>query len=298
MKFDTIVANPPFQDVVNRNTTPHKLWIDFTKRTFSDWLKDNGTLIQVSPSSFASPSSKVLQIFKDKKTLWIDFTPKKYFNVGSTFAHYAIVNSPDDGTLTEIINDDVLHINVNDAFLYIPSDVCSTSLSIHNKVMFSTKNKESVRHDYVTCHNITLGKTLSKEKTDRFIYPTFHTNKQIWWTSLDQECRTKNKVMWTRSGYTKPFFDPGYYGATDMVYWIEIDDGTGLAHNLNSKLMQYIFNSAKWSGFGNEIVFQNIPYLSTRAFTDDELYALFDLDEREVEYVESMAKGSRRNATK
>ena len=296
MKFDTIVANPPFQDMVNRNTTPHKLWIDFTKKSFSDWLKDGGILIQVSPSSFASPSSKILKLFKAKKTIWIDFTTKKYFNVGSTFAHYAIVNSPDDGTPTEIINEDVLQINVDNYFLYIPSDICSTSLSIHNKVMFSTTDKQEVNHDYVTCHNITLGKTLSKERTDMFIYTTFHTNKQVWWTSLDQDCRTKSKVMWTRSGYTKPFFDEGYYGATDMAYWIYTDDGKGLAHNLNSKLMQYIFTTAKWSGFGNEIVFQSIPLLPTQACSDDELYEFFRLDESEVKYVESMAKGSRRNA--
>ena len=49
MQFDTIVANPPFQDSENRNKTQHKLWIDFTKKSFDSWLKPSGHLLQVSP---------------------------------------------------------------------------------------------------------------------------------------------------------------------------------------------------------------------------------------------------------
>ena len=66
MQFDTIVGNPPFQDTENRNTTQHKLWITFTQRSFDRWLKKDGHLLQVSPSSFSSPSSKVLSIFQNK----------------------------------------------------------------------------------------------------------------------------------------------------------------------------------------------------------------------------------------
>ena len=57
--------------------------------------------------------------------------------------------------------------------------------------------------------------------------------------------------MWTRSGYTKPFYDDGRYGGTDMIYYVLVDsesDGLNLLHNLQSKLMQYILKTAKWSG--------------------------------------------------
>ena len=39
MKFDNIVGNPPYQDTNKRNTTPHKLWIDFTKKEFFRLVK-------------------------------------------------------------------------------------------------------------------------------------------------------------------------------------------------------------------------------------------------------------------
>ena len=67
MKFDVVVTNPPFQDTTKRGKTQHKLWIEFTRLSFDSLLKDGGVLCQVSPSSFLSPSSKILQLFKDKK---------------------------------------------------------------------------------------------------------------------------------------------------------------------------------------------------------------------------------------
>ena len=47
MQFDVIVTNPPFQDSTNKKKTQHKLWIDFTQKTFSEWLKPGGILLQV-----------------------------------------------------------------------------------------------------------------------------------------------------------------------------------------------------------------------------------------------------------
>jgi site-specific DNA-methyltransferase (adenine-specific) len=96
--------------------------------------------------------------------------------------------------------------------------------------------------------------------------------------------------MWTRSGYTKPFADHGKHGGTDMVYYIVTNTAAEtdvLAHNLKLRLFQYIFRSAKWSGFGNEIVFQSLPDLPLdKRLTDDELYAMFGLTPKEIAYVE------------
>ena len=48
-------------------------------------------------------------------------------------------------------------------------------------------------------------------------------------------------------------------GLWELLIWdIMLDsDSVGkiLEHNLNSKLIKYILNSGKWSGFGNEKVF-------------------------------------------
>jgi hypothetical protein len=106
--------------------------------------------------------------------------------------------------------------------------------------------------------------------------------------------------MWTRSGYTKPFFDPGVLGGTDMVYFVRVEseeEGRALAANLNTALLQYIFKTAKWSGFGNERVFAGLPELPRdRALSDDEMFAYFDVTSEEAQYVRTALAPRRRKA--
>lgn len=75
-----------------------------------------------------------------------------------------------------------------------------------------------------------------------------------------------------------------------MVYFVRVgsrDEGQTLAHNMNLKLMTYVYRTARWSGFGNERVFAGLPNLPrSRKLTDTGLYRLFKLDAGEVRYVE------------
>lgn len=131
--------------------------------------------------------------------------------------------------------------------------------------------------------------TVSEEQTDKHIYPVFHTNNKIWYSSKKQDFSEKKKVLWSRSGYVKARYDPGTMGCTDMGYYILVDsdeEGNNLQSFLNSSLMQYIFKSAKWSGFGNEKVFSSIPKISLeKKLTEEEIFKLFDITEEEQEFI-------------
>lgn len=295
MQFDVIATNPPFQDSTNKKKTQHKLWIDFTQKTFSEWLKPGGVLLQVSPSSFLSPSNKILKIFQSKAVKYLHLDTKTYFpKVGSTFADYMIRNQSDDEK-TEIVTEaGIFYQKIDSSVFYLPIDVCKESLSIHRKVIFDQKERLNVKYDYVTCHNVNiLRKTdiISKTKDDEYVHPILHTNKQIWYSKIRQDWANKKKVMWSRSGYTKPFYDDGILGGTDMAYYVPVSSdecGENLVHNLNSKLIRYILTTAKWSGFGNEKVFCRLPNLPTdRKMSDAEIYLLFGLTNKEREYVEN-----------
>jgi len=294
MQFDVIATNPPFQDSTNKKKTQHKLWIDFTQKVFSDWLKPGGVLLQVSPSSFLSPSNKILKIFQSKAVKFLHLDTKTYFpKVGSTFADYMIRNQSDDEKTEIVTQTGTFHQKIDSSVFYLPSDVCEESLSIHRKVIFNCKDRLDVRYDYVTCHNVNILKKtdiLSKTKRDEFIHPILHTNKQIWYSKIRQEWADKKKVMWSRSGYTKPFYDNGTLGGTDMAYYVPVlsdECGENLVHNLNSKLIRYILSTAKWSGFGNEKVFCALPNLPTGCkMSDGEIYLLFGLTDDERKYVE------------
>ena len=295
MQFDVIATNPPFQDSTNKKKTQHKLWIEFTQKTFSEWLKPGGVLLQVSPSSFLSPSNKILKIFQSKAVKYLHLDTKTYFpKVGSTFADYMIRNQSDDEK-TEIVTEaGIFYQKIDSSVFYLPIDVCKESLSIHRKVIFDQKERLNVKYDYVTCHNVNiLRKTdiISKTKDDEYVHPILHTNKQIWYSKIRQDWANKKKVMWSRSGYTKPFYDDGILGGTDMAYYVPVSSdecGENLVHNLNSKLIRYILTTAKWSGFGNEKVFCRLPNLPTdRKMSDAEIYLLFGLTNKEREYVEN-----------
>lgn len=294
MKFDLIIANPPFQDTGRRGKTPHKLWIDFTIKTFERWLKQDGYLAQVSPSSFRSPNSKILEIMRKLDTLTIHLDSGKFFpGVGSSFAHYIIRNRPKPKDFRTLIvdGDKSAKIELSKKVIYLPILIDAESLAVHRKVMFADSPKLDVRWDYVTCHNILLRKsdTLSKSKTKRHRFPLLHTNAQIWWSSIQQAFALHKKVMWSRSGYTKPFYDNGKLGATDMAYYVLVENdsrGEHLTKVLNSKLFQYVFTTAKWSGFGNERVFRALPMIEKMdCESDNEIFNYFRLTRKERSHV-------------
>lgn len=235
----------------------------------------------------------MLRLLLENEVLYLNLETDRHFpGVGSSFADYAIAKRVGSESSSPVSENGVTElIRLDDSVLYLPNDLCLTSLSIHRKVMFCATQKLDVRWDYVTCHNIRLrrGGTLSKSPTKRHVFPVFHTNRQKWWSSEDQDWRLKKKVMWTRSGYTKPFYDDGVLGGTDMVYYVPVETksaGEALAANLNSKLFQYIFDTARWSGFGNERVFAGLPDISRFGpLSDSEMFSLFGLTSDEERYV-------------
>lgn len=136
--------------------------------------------------------------------------------------------------------------------------------------------------------------SVSERKTETHIHPILHTNGKIWYSSKKQHFADRKKVMWSRSGYTKPFYDDGKLGCSDMGYYILVENeeqGQNLSKFLNSLLMQYIFRTAKWSGFGNEKVFLSLPKVSLRKeLSDAEIYETFSLSQEEIEYIISTNK--------
>jgi hypothetical protein len=305
MKFDLILTNPPFQDSVNRKKTPHKLWIDFTLSVFSRLVKPGGSLVQVSPASFASPSNRVLGLMGEHQTQVLRFGTEHHFpEVGSTFSDYWIEKSANDERPTRVVTEgQEFEIELNSEIFYLPNDISKHALSIHQKVMFSNLPRLKVEWDYVTAHNIRRydpTPTLVEIQDEVHPFPVFHTNRSTWYSSIRQDWADSPKVMWTRSGYTVPFFDDGVHGGTDMVYFIRVANagaGEALAANMNSKLMKYIYKTAKWSGFGNERVFTALPKLPVdRVMSDEEIYEYFGLTFEEVQYVEESMEPRRRKA--
>jgi len=291
--FDVVASNPPFQDRAKRNTTPHKVWIDFTHKAFSV-LNDGGKLLWISPQSWSSPSNKVLKYFRKYKVHCVDFDTGNFFpDIGSTFSDYMIEKTGDQSFLSNINKDNKsFNVVLGDQTFYLPNDLSKDAYEIHKKVIFNPIKKLDVKYDYVTCHNIVLkkGDSLSKRfLLPHHINPVFHTNRQVWYSSKRQVFADKKKVMWTRSGYTQPFLDLGIHGGTDMCYYVVVEtekEGRNLLHNLSSDLFKYIFVTAKWSGFGNEKVFKSLPDIPRdKSYSNNELCKFYGLDQSQIDYI-------------
>lgn len=294
MEFDLILTNPPFQDTTRRGKTPHKLWIDFTRLELERLLKDGGALAQISPASFQSPNSRVLALMKRYRTAIINFDTSAYFQgVASTFADYLIYKEPQDGASTTVVHRSrSFQMHLDEEVFYIPNDLTEAGFAIHRKVVFRARERLKVEWDYVTCHNVRIhddDSILSRSRTARHVHPILHTNAQTWWSSVRQAFADEKKVMWSRSGYTKPFYDDGRLGGTDMAYYVRVEtpaEGEALSHNLNLELLHYIYRTARWSGFGNERVFAALPNLPRdRRLSNDEAFDMFGLTCEEVRHV-------------
>ena len=53
-------------------------------------------------------------------------------------------------------------------------------------------------------------------------------------------------------------------------------------------VFKYILKTAKWSGFGNDKVFYNLPKLPSQKLTDDEMFSLFSISPSEQLYIENI----------
>jgi hypothetical protein len=295
-KFDVVVGNPPFQNSVKRGKTQHKLWKPATFVAM-ELLKENGYLTWISPTSWGSPSNKILNIIKNNNVLEIDFDIENYFDgVGSTFCYYTLIKQ-NPSTLTSILKGGKkFKTLIDNDYVYVPNDLSPLSSSIHQKIIFNTPNFYEIGYDYVTCHNNIIlqaqrkghHSTLSHIKKDNYIYPVFHTNNKIWYSEFLQDFAHKPKVMWSRSGYVKPFYNDNL-GGTDMAYFILVGnetEGKILVSNLETKLFKYIFATAKWSGFNDEKLFKMLPELPATALSDIEMMSYFGLTDDEINHIE------------
>lgn len=288
--FDVVVTNPPFQNRARRGRTPHKVWIEFTERELTRLVSPGGLLLQISPASFQSPSNRVLRLLAENDTRLIDFDAGRHFpGVGSSFAYYAVRRGDARGP-TQIVRDGVeFEVDLAAGVRWLPNDLNPVSLVVHRRVMWGSGPRLDVRHDYVTGHNTRLGTTLSRTPTAAHRFAMLHTNTQTWWSSVEQEWAQIPKVMWSRSGYTRPQVDLGTQGGTDMVYYVpcaSADEARCLGHNLTRSIFRYIFATARWSGFGSEVVFASLPDLPRdRQLSDEETFDRFGLSEEERAYV-------------
>lgn len=287
-KFDVVLGNPPYQDSSATSTSNSSLWVDFSRLAFS-LLKQDGIVGFVTPQSWMKPNHKILKWLKEKELLHVSTTIGKHFpGVGSTFSYWIAKNTGSKTNHTALVDGEEVQIK------NVPYLVSGPLMfSIHKKLVFNTPNKFKVDSDQQTAYTLKLtkgSKDLSKERSAHCKYPIFHTNAQTIYSAIKTKNFDDKKVMFSDSGYFKPRYDNGQLGSSQRCYYILVKDnseGTNLAEILNRKVYQFIVSTAKWSGFSDLTVLRSLPAVDlSRSWTDEELYAYFNLTSEEIKLIE------------
>jgi site-specific DNA-methyltransferase (adenine-specific) len=286
MKFDVIVGNPPYQGTNQKEgksqPKSHNLWSKFVAKG-TDLLGEDGYMAFVTPDSWMSYDSKVMKIFKEHSLSWVSTDVAKYFDVGSSFTAWILQNNKSSNTaLIDGINVDISNL------MYLPRNFEQT-YPIHNKVINSNHEKLEVKTS-TTCHSDYKQGNLSDQKTKTHKYDTFHTNAQSKFSNKMMEDFDKPKVVWTTSGYFKPFFHKGGLNTTEVCQYVVVNtqkEARHLMSLLDSKLYKFIINTGKWSGFLNGKVIKSLPSLEDKIWSDADLYKHFGLTSEEIDYIET-----------
>jgi hypothetical protein len=288
MKFDVIVGNPPYQGNNDKGTAQpksHNLWSKFVDKSI-DLVKDNGHLAFVTPDSWMSANSQILTKFKEHSLIWCNTDVSKHFSVGSSFTAWVLEKNKNTNQCV------IDGIPVNFSKLnYLPRDFHNT-YTIHDKVINSAFPKIGAQCD-TTCHSDHKHKKLSDTKDSVYKYKTFHTNAQTRFSKLKSKDFDKNKIVWSLSGYFKPFYDNGNIGTTEVCQYLLVADqaeGNNILTYLDSKLYQFIVTTGKWSGFLNGKVIESLPKLPNKKWTNATLYKQFNLTQDEINVIESTIK--------
>ena len=311
MKFDVIIGNPPYQSSDERRDGA--IWPEFVKKGIM-YLNEGGYLSFLTPSSWAADSSDKTLSFESTATVaglknlmlkYLDLTHvsfgetvNKHFNVGADISLFIGIKNKSN-RLTEILTDSgISRINLRD-YDFIPFNLNQNIISILEKTIFSKNYFEVLYGTYKlrVKNTSTTSTTYSDEFKWKFANTSAKYSKGIYgYSNYKTEYHDKPKVVWSNSGYNKPFSDVGDIGLGDHTRAIPLDvnEHDSLIWYLeNSKLIKFLSSMKNVGGYviGYSVISECLPKIKLRKEMEDNyVYSQFNLTQEEIDYIENAVK--------
>lgn len=298
-KFDVVIGNPPYQDAGNKNARM-VLWPKFIEKAF-DLCMSAGIVALVTPKSWTTNNDMYTTFFVSKQPIAInlDECAKHFPGVGSTFSYFVVKNILNTGSVITVTTASGSYTATQlplygiehglEAAAIINKTSASgnfftvTSSSGYNSSKFSTGDKsvskvQTSTHPYQVLHG-------TKKGVDQFFYSSLLDSTEygvprvvmsIWVANYDK-MRVSDTLLTSQ--------DYRHFPVSTM------QEAHTLHGVLQSKLYKFIARTiATTSRFSNASVARFPAVDLARSWTDQELYAHFNLTQEEIDLIEATVK--------
>jgi Eco57I restriction-modification methylase len=298
-KFDVIIGNPPYQftrEDGSRGDKAKNLWSKFVYKGLN-LLKDDGYIGMIVPNSWLSPSADIgkgqngvnfiRDYFKKGQLIAVNINEcsRHFPRQNLAFSYFVYRNTPADkfATSVQTVNEtfDVDFRDIN----YFPNEITSHSVSIMNKLLFS----ELEKFPFVSTNYKGMVVDITKDGP----YNVFHTSAKdgIKKSSVPSDNHKNKKVIISSSSVYAPYYDDGQYSCSAMTMSCVFPndaDMDNVKSILSSNLYQYVVKHTLFGGWVSYEAIRRLPKLDiTRRWTDEEIYAIFNLTQDEIADIES-----------
>lgn len=289
-KFDVVIGNPPYQDPVA--TSSKKLWPEFFKLAF-DYVKDDGYVALITPNSWQTPKAQksrdLFKYFKENRVRAVCLNANEYFpNIGVAITWYVIKKTKNNNFMTEMVDEKNKEKTDLSKLDFLPVKYSKNTISVINKLITSPSMGIDTNS---FCHSQQA--KVSKEKNEQFKFPVKHGNgnNSMLYSHTLHPVAVNNKVLFHKSGAIVPVYDAGKLGVSEDVFFMEVNsanEGGNLCAYLESKIVKFLMLSTTYAMNMSKEIVRKIPAIDlSRSWTDEELYAYFNLTTEEIAHVEN-----------
>lgn len=226
MKFDVIVGNPPYQNG-QTDAGNFALWPLFVTKSY-DLVTDNGIIALVTPQTWAansaapsdrSQSSSLVRrdVLSRGHLSVVNFNISNHFKgVGSTFSYFVFTKNKKPG-LTEVITDNGTYRIKYPDEKWLKTRLVTTKSIKRPSLKLVNNGKETPGF-----------RRGGKNITDNGSYPIANTSAQYsrgeyLMSSVQHPHQTLKKVIFSDSGFAKPFYDDGKLGLGHHARAFEVE---------------------------------------------------------------------------
>lgn len=282
-EFDVILGNPPFQN--NSDSVSESLWIKFVKKSY----KMANMVMLITPKTWCnlnddSFDQELFKIFKSslKFANTSDYIKELYFKgVGSTFSYYILDKTENSDTFTLQHNENTFNLSYSD-IKWIPNHIDLITINILRKTLWSDSEKIDGHFDEITGYR-KGGRNIVENGKFKVSNTSAQYSKEKWlYTNQEQYLMNKPKVIYSDSGYNKPYYDAGEIniGHHSRAFFVKNrNEANQLIKFLESNLVKFLIKTVVPTG--SSVGFERI----SKYFPKD--YSNINLTKKEKDYIAS-----------